>query len=162
MYYRLSLHLCTTQNHLCSRFLYMYDCARTLYIEKSIKPLYLPFVAVFRLKCMFVLSFVFGTFAAAYLVRFRLSRLFLNKVDVWIFALFVLAFCFRFLFRSILNWKLFGNFEFFSTFAETFYLFTFCSFAFPLILDNLQKTKTETKKPIFGVFLLENVPFCRK
>ncbi len=28
------------------------------------------FAAVFRLKCMFVLSFVFGTFAAAYIVRF--------------------------------------------------------------------------------------------
>ena len=65
--------------------------ARTLYIGKSIKPHYLPFAAVFRLICMFALSFVFGTFAA--------------------------AFCCRFLFRLILNRKLFGNFEFFSTFA---------------------------------------------
>lgn len=38
------------------------------------------FAAVFRLRCMFVLSFAFGTFAAAYLIRFQLSRLFLNKV----------------------------------------------------------------------------------
>lgn len=30
----------------------------------------MPFAAVFRLICMFVLSFVFGTFAAAYLIRF--------------------------------------------------------------------------------------------
>ena len=44
---------------------------------------------------------------------------------------------------------------FLSTFAETFYLFTFCFFAFSLILDNLQKTKTETKKPYF-------CRFCRK
>ena len=62
----------------------------------------------------------------------------------------------------MVNRKLFGNFVFFRTFAQTFYLFTFCFFAFSLILDNLQKTKTETKKPIFGVFLPENVPFCRK
>jgi hypothetical protein len=45
---------------------------------------------------------------------------------------------------------------------KTFYLFTFYSFAFSLILDNLQKMKTETKKPLFGVFLPENVRFCRK
>lgn len=88
---------------------------------------------------------------------------------------FSLAFCFtkiacetlcRFLYfyaslkcmfmQSIMvNRKLFGNFEFFSTFAETFYLFTFCFFAFSLILDNLQKMKTETKKPLL-------VCFCRK
>lgn len=61
----------------------------------------------------------------------------------------------------MINRKLFGNFEFFSTFAETFYLFTFCFFAFSLILDNLQKTKTETKSR-FLPFLLENVRFCRK
>ena len=62
----------------------------------------------------------------------------------------------------MINRKLCGNFGFFSTFTETFYLFTFYFFAFSLILDNLQKTKTETKKPIFGVFLPENVRFCRK
>nr|DAW39407.1 MAG TPA: hypothetical protein [Bacteriophage sp.] len=45
---------------------------------------------------------------------------------------------------------------------QTFYLFTFCFFALSLILDNLQKMKTETKKPLFVVFLLENVRFCRK
>lgn len=28
------------------------------------------FAADFRLRCMFVLSFVFGTFAADYLIRF--------------------------------------------------------------------------------------------
>ena len=55
----------------------------------------------------------------------------------------------------MVNRKLFGNFEFSCTFTETFYLFTFRFFAFSLILDNLQKTKTETKKPIFAVF-------CRK
>lgn len=55
----------------------------------------------------------------------------------------------------MVNRNLFGNFEFSCTFAETFYLFTFYSFVFSLILDNLQETKTETKKPIFAVF-------CRK
>lgn len=53
----------------------------------------------------------------------------------------------------MVNRKPFGNFEFSCTFAEMFYLFTFCFFAFSLILDNLQKTKTETEKPLFGVFL---------
>lgn len=41
----------------------------------------------------------------------------------------------------------------FRTFAETFYLFTFCFFAFSLILDYLQKTETEKKNPLFCRFL---------
>lgn len=71
------------------------------------------------------------------------------------FYLFALAFCCRFLFRLILNRKLFGNFGFFRTFAQTFYLFTFRFLAFILILDKLQKTKTETKKPHFCRFCLK-------
>lgn len=75
--------------------------------------------------------------------------------------MFAAALCSIFLFRLILSRKLFGNFEFFSTFAETFYLFTFYLFAFPLILDNLQKEETETKKPCFclktSVFVANNV-----
>ena len=63
--------------------------------------------------------------------------------------MFSAVLCSIFLFRLFLNRKLFGNFGFFSTFAETFYLFTFYLFAFSLILDNLQKTETETKKPYF-------------
>lgn len=50
----------------------------------------------------------------------------------------------------------------FRTFAETFYLFTFSLLGFSVILDNLQKTETETKKAAFLPFLPENVPFCRK
>lgn len=45
-----------------------------------------------------------------------------------------------------------GISSFLSIFAETYYLFTFCFFAFSLILDNLQKTETETKKPHFCRF----------
>ena len=41
------------------------------------------------------------------------------------------------------------------TFAQTSYLFTFCFFAFSLILDKLQKMKTETKKPNFRRFCLK-------
>lgn len=41
---------------------------------------------------------------------------------------------------------------FFSTFAAMYRLFTFSSFAFSHILDNLQKTETETKKPYFCRF----------
>lgn len=50
------------------------------------------------------------------------------------------------------KWKTFWEFRVFSTFAETFYIFTFHFFAFSLILDNLQKTKTDTKSRIFAVF----------
>ena len=75
------------------------------------------------------------------------------------FYLFALAFCFRFLFRLILNRKLFGNLEFFRTFEQTFYLFTFRFLAFILILDKLQKTKAETKKPHFCRFCLKTSVF---
>lgn len=73
-------------------------CARTLYIGKHLKRFYLMLAAFFRLRCMFVLSFVFGTFAAAYLIRFQLSRLFLNKVYP-----FAAALCSVFLFGLFLN-----------------------------------------------------------
>lgn len=63
--------------------------------------------------------------------------------------------CCRFLFRLILNRKLFGNFEFFRTFAQTFYLFTFYFLAFSSVWIVQKKTETETKKPHF-------CRFCRK
>nr|DAU28399.1 MAG TPA: hypothetical protein [Caudoviricetes sp.] len=50
----------------------------------------------------------------------------------------------------MVNRKLFGNFGFSCIFAKTSYLFTFYFFAFSLILDNLQKIETETKKPHFA------------
>lgn len=52
----------------------------------------------------------------------------------------------------MINRKLFGNFGFSSTFAQTFYLFTLYFFAFPIILDKLQKAKTKTKKRDFRHF----------
>ena len=52
----------------------------------------------------------------------------------------------------MVNRKLFGKFEFSAPLPQTFYLFTLCPFAFSLILDNLQKTETETKKPHFCRF----------
>lgn len=54
----------------------------------------------------------------------------------------------------MVNRKPFGNFELSYIFAEMFYLFTFS-----LILDNLQKTKAETKNPLFGVFFARKRPF---
>ena len=66
--------------------------------------------------------------------------------------MFSAVLCGVFLFRLILNRKLFRNFGFFSTFAAMYRLFTFSSFAFSHILDNLQKTETETKKPYFCHF----------
>lgn len=59
----------------------------------------------------------------------------------------------------MINRKLFWEFRVFSTFAKTFYLFTFCLFAFSLILDNLQKIETETKKPHFCRFCLKTSLF---
>lgn len=59
----------------------------------------------------------------------------------------------------MINRKLFWEFRVFSTFAKTFYLFTFCLFAFSLILDNLQKIETETKKPHFCRFCLKTSVF---
>lgn len=59
----------------------------------------------------------------------------------------------------MVNRKLFWEFRVFSTFAKTFYLFTFCLFAFSLILDNLQKIETETKKPHFCRFCLKTSVF---
>ena len=51
----------------------------------------MPFAAVFRLRCMFVLSFVFGTLAAVFF-RFRLHSLFVSRnfcvkhyASFWIF-----------------------------------------------------------------------------
>lgn len=70
------------------------------------------------------------------------------------FCLYSLSCC-RFLFRLILNRKLFGNFEFFRTFAQTFYLFTFYFLAFSSVWIVQKKTETETKKPHF-------CRFCRK
>lgn len=52
----------------------------------------------------------------------------------------------------MVNRKLFGNFEFSAPLPQTFYLFTFYFFAFSLILDNLQKIETETKKQYFCRF----------
>mgnify|MGYP007038901448 CR=1 FL=1 len=59
----------------------------------------------------------------------------------------------------MVNRKHFGNFEFSAPFAETFYLFTFHLSAFSLILDNLQKTETETKNPLFLPLFAVICPF---
>lgn len=67
--------------------------------------------------------------------------------------------CCRFLFRLILNRKLFGNFEFFRTFAQTFYLFTFYFLAFSSVWIVQKKTETETKKPHFCSFCLKTSVF---
>lgn len=55
----------------------------------------------------------------------------------------------------MVNRKLFGNFKFSQHLCANVLSFTFCFFAFSLILDNLQKTKTETKSRFL-------VCFCRK
>ena len=52
----------------------------------------------------------------------------------------------------MVNRKLFGNFEFSAPLQKHSIFFTFHLSAFSLILDNLQKTETETKKPCFCRF----------
>lgn len=59
----------------------------------------------------------------------------------------------------MINRKRFEIFQVFRTLAQTFYLFTFRFLAFILILDNLQKTETETKKPLFCRFCLKTSVF---
>ena len=77
--FSLSLHLCSLKNHFAAVF-YNVACARTLYIGKTSKTLLFDVYRLFlSWYYMLVLSFVFGTFAAVYLIRFQLSRLFLNK-----------------------------------------------------------------------------------
>lgn len=52
----------------------------------------------------------------------------------------------------MINRKFVGISDFSALLQQTFYIFTFHFFAFSLILDNLQKTKTDTKSRIFAVF----------
>ena len=152
------MHLCSPKNHLCSRFYICIVCVYLIYRGKRLKAYYLPFAAVCsRFRVLYVVSTIF--------------RFWYVCIRLFLFS-FSLAFCFtkimcetlcKFLYvyaRLIcifmqcimINRKLFGNFEFFGTFAETFYIFTFYLFAFSLILDNLQKEETETKKPHFCRF----------
>ena len=120
----------------------------------------MPFAAVFRLRCMFVLSFVFGTFAASYLIRFQLSRLFLNKLDVWLFVCLYSLSCCRFLFRLILNRKLLGIFEF--SLAPLRKRLIFLLFVFSLFLLYWYfklKKKLKLKIRFFAVFCLKTSLF---
>lgn len=64
----------------------------------------------------------------------------------------------------MVNRKLFGNFEFFQHLCRNVLSFYFLFLCFSLILDNLQKTETETKKPHFcrfchktSVFVANNI-----
>lgn len=74
-------------------------------------------------------------------------------LDVWFFRLLVTASCCRFLFRLILNRKLFGIFEFSLAplrKSPIFLLSVFSIFYYVLIFQT--QTETETKNPLFGCF----------
>ena len=58
----------------------------------------------------------------------------------------------------MVNRKLFGNFEFSCTFAETFYLFTFYSFVFLLFWIIYRKRK-QKRKSLFLPFFAVKCPF---
>lgn len=112
----------------------------------------MPFTAVFRLRCMFVLSFVFW---------YVCSRLFLFS--------FSLAFCFtkiacetlcKFLYAYaslkciimqgiMVNRKLFGNFGFSAPLQKCSIFLLFVSLLFLLFWIIYRKIETETKKPHF-------------
>ena len=142
------------------------------------------FAAVFRLRCMFVLSFVFGTFAAAYLIRFQLSRLFLNRFYLFVAVCFHLFFCFtkivcetlcRFLYfyaslkcmfmQSIMvNRKLFGSFEFSAPLCKRSIFLLFVSLLFLLFWIIYRKRKQKRKSrflwcfcPKTSVFVANNI-----
>lgn len=53
----------------------------------------------------------------------------------------------------MVNRKLFGNFGFSAPLQKRSIFLLFISLPFSLILDKLQKTKTETKNPLFCRFL---------
>ena len=97
---------------------------------------------------MIVLSFYFDTFAACLIPGFICKFLYIYAVLKCIFMQYVMV-----------NRKLFGNFGFSCMFAKTSYLITFRFLAFILILDKLQKTKTETEKPHFCRFCLKTSVF---
>lgn len=59
----------------------------------------------------------------------------------------------------MVNRKLFGNFEFSTPLQKRSIFFTFCFLAFSIILDKLQKTKTETEKRDFMRFCLKTSVF---
>lgn len=112
----------------------------------------MPFAAVFRLRCMFVLSFVFW---------YVCSRLFLFS--------FSLAFCFtkiacetlcKFLYAYaslkciimqgiMVNRKLFGNFGFSAPLQKRSIFLLFVPLLFLLFWIIYRKIETETKKPHF-------------
>ena len=126
------------------------------------------FAAVFRIRCMFVLSFVFGTFAAVYLIRFQLSRLFLN--NAWCLQLFAFvprnlcvkhyaSFCIFmqsknvYLYNIMINRKLWGIFEFSLaplSKRPIFLLFVFSLFLLSWCFRLKQKQKRKIRN--FAVF----------
>ena len=79
---------------------------------------------------------------------------------VWFLTLFATAFCFRFLFRLILNRKLLWIFEFSLAplrKSPIFLLFVFSVFLLFWFIQ--KKTETETKKPNFCRFCLKTSVF---
>ena len=135
----------------------------------------MPFAAAFRIRCMFVLSFVFGTFAVDYLIRFQLSRLFLNKA--WCLQLFTFVprnLCVKhyaslcifmqsknvYLYNIMINRKLWGIFGVSLACLRKrpiFLLFVFSLF----LLFGLFRRKQKQKRKIrfFAVFCLKTSVF---
>ena len=135
-------------------FLIMYVCAYLIYREK-------PKTLLFDVCSRFPSYMYVCTIFLFWYVCIRLFPF-----------LFSLAFCFTkivretlckfphiyaklkciFMQRIMINRKLFGKFAFFSTFAQTFYLFTLYFFAFPIFWINYRKRKQKQKNVILGIF----------
>ena len=74
-------------------------------------------------------------------------------LDVWFFTLFATASCCRFLFRLILNRKLFGIFEFsLAPLRKRPIFLLFVPLLFLLFWINYRKRKQKRKNQIFAVF----------
>ena len=131
---------------------YICMCACTLYIGETSRSVL--FAVCSRFRVLYVVSTIFRFWYVCirlFLFSFSLAFCFTKimcETSCKFLYVYVSLICI-FMQGIMINRKLCGNFGFFSTFAETFYLFTFYLFVFSLILDNLQKTETETKKPHF-------------
>lgn len=135
-------------------FFIRYVCEYLIYRKT---PKTLLFAVCSRFRVLYVVSTIFRfwyvcirLFLFSFSLAFCFTKIMCETLCKFLYV-YARLIC-MFMQSVMINRKLFGNFGFFGTFAEMFYIFTFYLFAFSLILDNLQKEETETKKPYFCRF----------
>lgn len=131
----------------------------------------MPFAAVFRLRCMFVLSFVFGTFAAVFFC-FRFHSLFCStkivRETLCKFLYFYASLKCTFMQSIMVNRKLFGNFEFSAHLQKRSIFLLYISLLFLLFWIIYRKRKQKRKSrflwcfcPKMSLFVANNVLIFR-